>query len=247
MFRYTRGSSPLTRGKRGGRRKGRNVRRLIPAHAGKTCSWPDRSLRKTAHPRSRGENGSSSRVVKRVAGSSPLTRGKLGLNLTLTGCLRLIPAHAGKTKKYRRLCGLKSAHPRSRGENLGKRVRGIDCSGSSPLTRGKLLMVAGFILWGRLIPAHAGKTCSWPGRSPRRTAHPRSRGENKPSGALANIAYGSSPLTRGKPLSGRRRVPPRRLIPAHAGKTRRHRNGRGHREAHPRSRGENDSGGETRP
>ena len=30
------GSSPLTRGKRGGRRKGQHVRGLIPAHAGKT-------------------------------------------------------------------------------------------------------------------------------------------------------------------------------------------------------------------
>ena len=33
-----RGSSPLTRGKRGGRRKGQHVRGLIPTHAGKTCN-----------------------------------------------------------------------------------------------------------------------------------------------------------------------------------------------------------------
>ena len=50
---------------------------------------------------------------------------------------------------------------------------------------------------------------------------------------------GSSPLTRGKPW---RKVTPGKtdgLIPAHAGKTRARRAGRGKSRAHPRSRGEN--------
>ena len=71
------------------------------------------------------------------------------------------------------------------------------------------------------------------------TAHPRSRGEN--SGARSGLikASGSSPLTRGKRPRRRRRFPPERLIPAHAGKTQSHVFPRAQSAAHPRSRGEN--------
>ena len=50
------GSSPLTRGKHGGRwpRGGRG--RLIPAHAGKTSTALSAASSRRAHPRSRGEN-----------------------------------------------------------------------------------------------------------------------------------------------------------------------------------------------
>ena len=71
------------------------------------------------------------------------------------------------------------------------------------------------------------------------TAHPRSRGENVIAAIAALVAIGSSPLTRGKPPTTRSRRRRRRLIPAHAGKTRAgaaHSDGHG---AHPRSRGEN--------
>ena len=50
------GSSPLTRGKRGGSPASRVGDRLIPAHAGKTFRSPRQSGSDGAHPRSRGEN-----------------------------------------------------------------------------------------------------------------------------------------------------------------------------------------------
>ena len=71
------------------------------------------------------------------------------------------------------------------------------------------------------------------------TAHPRSRGENKPTGVKGVSGTGSSPLARGKhthTLLGSLRV---RLIPARAGKTSASGTGMGGRRAHPRSRGEN--------
>ena len=52
----TSGSSPLTRGKRGGEVGLPIGARLIPAHAGKTRVQGDRALHGGAHPRSRGEN-----------------------------------------------------------------------------------------------------------------------------------------------------------------------------------------------
>ena len=111
------GSSPLTRGKRS---RGRSVRLhygLIPAHAGKTPDAAPASRRSGAHPRSRGENDSCVNGRVGLAGSSPLTRGKL-LDDDHRGPARgLIPAHAGKTW-WCRLCSQGSrAHPRSRGEN----------------------------------------------------------------------------------------------------------------------------------
>ena len=90
------------------------------------------------------------------------------------------------------------AHPRSRGENSLVVWRDADAAGSSPLTRGKRLLV-GVEAQGRgLIPAHAGKTGRSAGRAPDGWAHPRSRGENLPSSRVKGKPAGSSPLTRGK-------------------------------------------------
>ena len=247
MFRYTRGSSPLTRGKRDDDGDPREQHRLIPAHAGKTSTSSRRRGLRPAHPRSRGENVMDPPSIALASGSSPLTRGKpQGPRGDRRGH-RLIPAHAGKTQPQAARRNPGRAHPRSRGENDCGGVIPVVGVGSSPLTRGKPHAPTVTAPTGGLIPAHAGKTMRVTVWVPLGAAHPRSRGENLFALVIGVRTFGSSPLTRGKPLSGRRRVPPRRLIPAHAGKTRRHRNGRGHREAHPRSRGENDSGGETRP
>ena len=73
---FSQGSSPLTRGKRPRGAGDRSLRRLIPAHAGKTGHrQPDRGPR-AAHPRSRGKNRGFHLVRFPESGSSPLTRGK---------------------------------------------------------------------------------------------------------------------------------------------------------------------------
>ena len=173
-----RGSSPLTRGKRFRRCRGRARRRLIPAHAGKTlpaCRWARRAR---AHPRSRGENLVGEQNVPIEHGSSPLTRGKLRFPVLGAARAGLIPAHAGKTCRCCPHSSRRWAHPRSRGEN--SYTSAIDCLpvGSSPLTRGKRSDPRVPRVRRGLIPAHAGKTStSW----------------SSPSGDL-----GSSPLTRGK-------------------------------------------------
>ncbi|EFF79633.1 hypothetical protein HMPREF0970_01426 [Schaalia odontolytica F0309] len=132
---------------------------------------------------------------------------------------RLIPAHAGKTSA----ASLSQSQP----------------PGSSPLTRGKhLIKKKGTTIW-RLIPAHAGKTHSVT-KGPRSSAaHPRSRGENALRHEGTEIVGGSSPLTRGKPVHVPGVRGPRRLIPAHAGKTIHSTNRADSCGTHPRSRGEN--------
>ena len=92
------GSSPLTRGKLSCALTAQSSSRLIPAHAGKTTYEGTVTFPRAAHPRSRGEN--SDRVMHDAThpGSSPLTRGKPTHRTAQAVQVRLIPAHAGKTK-----------------------------------------------------------------------------------------------------------------------------------------------------
>ena len=112
------GSSPLTRGKHVATPSWAARPRLIPAHAGDPPPTFGRS-----------------RVG---AGSSPLTRGKRTHLLQLCFITRLTPAHAGKTLSALAAGLWKSAHPRSRGENVPLLTKYLLPNGSSPLTRGKL-------------------------------------------------------------------------------------------------------------
>ena len=111
------GSSPLTRGKRTRSITRSLTTRLIPAHAGKTQRWPPTTRSRAAHPRSRGENVDDLGFVLGRRGSSPLTRGKPSTKTRRNPTMRLIPAHAGKTRPV--ICSHRAiaAHPRSRGEN----------------------------------------------------------------------------------------------------------------------------------
>ena len=173
------------------------------------------------------------------SGSSPLTRGKTLHAARDVPNARLIPAHAGKTFSEPLRRSRAWAHPRSRVENWRVAACSSLRAGSSPLTRGKPLGDRYPQLEGGLIPAHAGKTGGTRSRWFWSWAHPRSRGENKVIGQGYSGAWGSSPLTRGKPadraLSGKWSG----LIPAHAGKTPCGAVNQPPPGAHPRSRGEN--------
>ena len=171
---------------------------LIPAHAGKTVPVAALPVTARAHPRSRGENSSGPLIIFASAGSSPLTRGKLGREVSYGPSVRLIPAHAGKTWSGSEIMRTPSAHPRSRGENFVAGKHRHPCRGSSPLTRGKLVPTTGLGDARRLIPAHAGKTGEGAEDERNAQAHPRSRGENALSRPMFSRAPGSSPLTRGK-------------------------------------------------
>ena len=193
-----RGSSPLKRGKLRGRPFGGFAVGLILAHAGKTTTSQPLRNHNEAHPRSRGENLLSFDLFPSRQGSSPLTRGKRRAFQLLSDDDRLIPAHAGKTQCPRILACLRTAHPRSRGENPHPAGVGPLSLGSSPLTRGKPLQQGTGPFMRRLIPAHAGKTERLTCSRSDAWAHPRSRGENVVTVPRQAGKSGSSPLTRGK-------------------------------------------------
>ena len=195
------------------------VRRLIPAHAGKTRGCCRVASAHAAHPRSRGENVGDPPANPGLPGSSPLTRGKPSATALpspgvgsspLTRGKRLaarsghdprglIPAHAGKTSSSQAGGPRYRAHPRSRGENATPAKDSVFLNGSSPLTRGKRRVHRQAAPLRRLIPAHAGKTSRGPSKVRASTAHPRSRGENYTLMSRVSVSTGSSPLTRGKP------------------------------------------------
>ena len=192
-----------------------------------------------AHPRSRGENISIVLSMSSRMGSSPLARGKRFGHLVEVLDAGLIPARAGKTRRFVTSVGEVEAHPRSRGENHSPPLSPPPWLGSSPLTRGKPQRSSPISGTSGLIPAHAGKTVGPRQAGTPTRAHPRSRGENSAPCTIVRRKSGSSPLTRGKqqPTSWSPERPG--LIPAHAGKTTASFSDCSPTRAHPRSRGEN--------
>ena len=151
----------------------------------------------------------------------------------------LIPAHAGKTPRGIVTSFGLWAHPRACGENPRYQLTVKTVSGSSPRMRGKRSGRSPANWRAGLIPAHAGKTGLFFVVCVFVWAHPRACGENFEFPYAGAPRGGSSPRMRGK------RYPPpfvnsdTRLIPAHAGKTRRLWSINVGLGAHPRACGEN--------
>ena len=191
------GSSPLSRGILDSCPSPSHRYRIIPALAGNTTLGSHVGHQSRDHPRSRGEYhaGGSCQPIRR--GSSPLSRGIRG---DLRGCrsaFGIIPALAGNTVFSAQAWARASDHPRSRGEYKVLESAVKDGRGSSPLSRGILLiMIARGGMLG-IIPALAGNTVSLDviRKCPR--DHPRSRGEYKTVLISKSPATGSSPLSRG--------------------------------------------------
>ena len=238
-MRRSQGSSPLTRGKLSLGQVEVAGRGLIPTHAGKTRHRRCLFRRCRAHPHSRGENSSARRAASARMGSSPLTRGKQQVDVSEADVLGLIPTHAGKTSEHAGGSLRGGAHPHSRGENPLTAASSAAADGSSPLTRGKLVVSLAVQPFDGLIPTHAGKTTARSTSSPPLRAHPHSRGENEGADKASTTGSGSSPLTRGKHTRREIARDEHRLIPTHAGKTASTRKARPLSRAHPHSRGEN--------
>ena len=151
------------------------------------------------HPRARGENNLNNDVFEPEIGTSPRTRGKPPAKTPSELCIRNIPAHAGKT--------------------VGPGLPSCLLRGTSPRTRGKPTTEIPPRTRRRNIPAHAGKTGSTCTADHAAEEHPRARGENTPTTVKQAFETGTSPRTRGKPLTCTFTSLSFRNIPAHAGKT----------------------------
>ena len=114
-------------------------------------------------------------------------------------------------------------HPRIRGEHPSHVSTLISPKGSSPHTRGALLI------------QDRRRSC--------RADHPRIRGEHIQKQSADSTGKGSSPHTRGAHRQASRRRRLERIIPAYAGSTRTLSDRAHPRPDHPRIRGEHTPGG----
>ena len=177
------GSSPHTRGARGGVLVHLPVAGIIPAYAGSTSGVKSSSSLSSDHPRIRGEHLYMVRCPNGIVGSSPHTRGAPDRVDRVHDVGRIIPAYAGSTPTACSLRANGSDHPRIRGEHVSLPGQLGEFGGSSPHTRGALRSMVT--------------------RSLESADHPRIRGEHLPVGCMIIARRGSSPHTRGA-LSGSR-------------------------------------------
>ena len=110
------------------------------------------------HPRSRGEYLNTINNLYLNVGSSPLARGILKNDQLDKDYSGIIPARAGNTCFFLKVCCQDWDHPRSRGEYLIKVDGTLTALGSSPLARGILLFQAAKVPEMGIIPARAGNT-----------------------------------------------------------------------------------------
>ena len=172
------GSSPRMRGKPPLSFSCWTAPRIIPAHAGQTCERHVAGGIPSDHPRACGANSGLTYPIPSVAGSSPRMRGKLECGHELAGLLRIIPAHAGQTVVFSHPVSCAPDHPRACGANQVEVAPFEPVSGSSPRMRGKHRVIVAQVHRARIIPAHAGQTCSWPPRPRTTPDHPRACGAN---------------------------------------------------------------------
>ena len=154
-----------------------------------------------------------------TAGSSPLSRGILRVDGTHPVRQRIIPALAGNTLD----CGADMIetgdHPRSRGEYNGAWRVSNGKAGSSPLSRGILVLDPVGVHQLGIIPALAGNTSFWLIGAFSLRDHPRSRGEYAETAKHPGRHWGSSPLSRGILHLSVGYAYSTRIIPALAGNT----------------------------
>ena len=170
---------------------------IIPAHAGNTSSlaWPRASSRD--HPRACGEHFDGDTGVFRFRGSSPRMRGTQDALAENKNIVRIIPAHAGNTRRPSSPTSGAGDHPRACGEHPFRGLSQAFLTGSSPRMRGTLIDRITHVSNLGIIPAHAGNTGVAMADTDTIEDHPRACGEHHRHAQPDFGTAGSSPRMRG--------------------------------------------------
>ena len=141
--------------------------RITPAHAGKSKKRQQNKNRNKDHPRPCGEKRRAYEALRAAGGSPPPMRGKACPPTSCQKDSRITPAHAGKSIHRRMTLADGQDHPRPCGEKCYLPAFRFCALGSPPPMRGKVLRIRFTGAYGRITPAHAGKSCS---RAPNKTS-----------------------------------------------------------------------------
>ena len=152
------GSSPLARGTVVSGRRARDVSRFIPAGAGNRSFSRRLANASAVHPRWRGEQNTPHLRWYVAVGSSPLARGTGPRQNGGRSPWRFIPAGAGNRLTRPTSYACLAVHPRWRGEQIVRHLRGDVADGSSPLARGTAITCSSPSFSWRFIPAGAGNS-----------------------------------------------------------------------------------------
>ena len=213
--------------------------RIIPAHAGQTCSCHWLMCACADHPRTCGANQYDHFYEPARHGSSPHMRGKHVPVEYPQLPQRIIPAHAGQTLPSSFSTLLNADHPRTCGANTALELLDLAQRGSSPHMRGKRAQRHRWRFQVRIIPAHAGQTGERRRDRLHQTDHPRTCGANDVLCFPHPDLRGSSPHMRGKRANEAAGEDVPRIIPAHAGQTSVRPSSRFRVADHPRTCGAN--------
>ena len=154
---FSRGQSPLTRGRPRAYLNRERSRRSIPAHAGEAPHRAASHRPRRVDPRSRGGGRRRRHQRRTLGGQSPLTRGRRIRKAEPAAFCGSIPAHAGEADPACPDPSALEVNPRSRGGGIKAASVVPPQVGQSPLTRGRPQAVAAALVANRSIPAHAGE------------------------------------------------------------------------------------------
>ena len=106
-------------------------------------------------------------------------RGKVGVILSSPVCVRITPAHAGKSHAVKVHLHRNGDHPRPCGEKITARGLAQNMRGSPPPMRGKDGFFGVGDVKNRITPAHAGKRFIYSEVADVLEDHPRPCGEKQ--------------------------------------------------------------------
>ena len=152
----TGGSSPRSRGTANSPNFTEMAARFIPALAGNGSLSTSGIKRYSVHPRARGERLYAAQLEATIDGSSPRSRGTGDSKAQTAPRSRFIPALAGNGPAGSGCNRCHAVHPRACGERYRLRCYVHCYSGSSPRSRGTVLIRLDSGHIRRFIPALAG-------------------------------------------------------------------------------------------
>ena len=166
-----------------------------------------------------GEHDTTCTRSPRDTGSSPHVRGAHSTRPSAHCRTGIIPACAGSTPTWVRLCASNGDHPRMCGEHRTGRPYFAIVQGSSPHVRGALLHLRVDARDRGIIPACAGSTHHESDGADDERDHPRMCGEHFQTKRARIRLSGSSPHVRGAPHLMAELRGQSGIIPACAGST----------------------------
>ena len=188
---------------------------VLPAHAGVSRPRDDNRRAARRAPRPRGGQSVTLSFDQHFGLCSPPTRGSVGRVRTDAKMVRVLPAHAGVSRRIDAGTRTGPGAPRPRGGQSGWAAARAGIATCSPPTRGSVVRGAGAVRPAAVLPAHAGVSRTSTRSSCYSPRAPRPRGGQSDRPVFAGGGDECSPPTRGSVATQRDASTRVCVLPAH--------------------------------